>query len=205
MASDWIVDHSVRIAETASVDASVVLGARVTIWDLARVRGGSSIGADSSIGSGAHIGSDVVLGCKVKVQNNAQVFGPAWIADGVFIGPGAILTNDRYPRAVTPDEVRKNAKDWIPEAVHVGVGASIGGLAVCVAPVTIGTWAFVAAGAVVTADVPDFALVVGVPARRVGWVGRAGRRLVPSSSDTLVCQLTGEEYVEVNGKLKVVL
>ncbi len=106
------------------------------------------------------------------MQNYALVYEPAELADGVFIGPAVVLTNDTYPRAVNPDLSLKSAHDWEPVGVTIGEGASIGARAVCVAPVTIGAWATVAAGAVVTKDVPDHALVVGVPARRVGWVGQ---------------------------------
>ena len=95
----------------------------------------------------------------------------------MFVGPAAVLTNDLNPRAVDVDGRPKAAGDWTPVGVHVREGASLGARSVCVAPVTIGRWAMVGAGAVVIADVPDFALVVGVPARQVGWVGRAGVRL----------------------------
>jgi acetyltransferase-like isoleucine patch superfamily enzyme len=129
------------------------------------------------------------------------VYEPARLGDGVFVGPAAVLTNDEYPRAVTPDGRLKSGDDWHAVGVVVGEGAAIGARAVCVAPVTIGRWALVAAGAVVVKDVPDFALVVGVPARQHGWVGRAGVPLQPKDDGTFVCPSTGAQYVLREGVL----
>jgi acetyltransferase-like isoleucine patch superfamily enzyme len=143
----------------------------------------------------------VCLGDNVKLQNYALVYEPAQLADGVFIGPAAVLTNDEYPRSVTPDGRLKTGADWHAVGVAVGEGASIGARAVCVAPVTIGRWALVAAGAVVVKDVPDFALVVGVPARRIGWVGRAGVPLTAKGDGLFVCPQTDAVYFERDGRL----
>ncbi|MDH6711047.1 UDP-2-acetamido-3-amino-2,3-dideoxy-glucuronate N-acetyltransferase [Kitasatospora sp. MAA19] len=121
--------------------------------------------------------------------------------DGVFIGPAAVLTNDRHPRAVTPDGRPKRQQDWHAEGVTLRQGCSIGGRAVLVAGVTVGRWALVAAGAVVHRDVPDFALVAGVPARRIGWVGRAGEPLEPAGDGRWHCPRTGEHYRETGGTL----
>ena len=137
-----------------------------------------------------------------KLQNYALVYEPAVLSDGVFVGPAAVFTNDLFPRAITPDGTPKGAGDWEPVGVLVGRGASIGARAVCVAPVTIGDWALVAAGAVVVDDVPDYALVAGVPARQLGWVGRAGqygwRRCRGGSGAALE---TAEIYQEERGVL----
>src|SRR5919112_2621620 len=118
------------------------------------------------------------MGVNCKIQNHALVYEPAELADGVFVGPAVVFTNDHHPRAVDPEGALKRASDWEPVGVTVAEGASIGARAVCVAPVTIGRWALVAAGAVVTEDVPDHALVMGNPGRQVGWVGFTGRRLI---------------------------
>jgi UDP-2-acetamido-3-amino-2,3-dideoxy-glucuronate N-acetyltransferase len=147
------------------------------------------------IGRGAYIGTGVHLGRHCKVQNYALLYEPAEIADGVFIGPAVVLTNDTYPRAVNPDLSLKSADDWEPVGVTIGEGASIGARAICIAPVRVGAWATVAAGAVVTHDVPDHGLVAGVPARHIGWVGRAGIPL-QADGDAWVCPSTGAKYVE---------
>jgi len=143
------------------------------------------------------------MGNNCKVQNYALVYEPAVIGDGVFIGPAAVLTNDEFPRAVTPTGELKSGSDWHAVGVTINEGASIGARAVCIAPVTIGAWALIAAGAVVTKDVPNFALVAGVPAKRIRWVGRAGHPLNPvaGSSDTFSCPVTGATYIERDGQL----
>ena len=129
------------------------------------------------MGRGAYIGTGVQIGDNCKVQNYALVYEPATLGNGVFIGPAVVLTNDHLPARGQPRRLPKSAHDWTPVGVTIDDGASIGARAVCVAPVTVGRWATVAAGAVVTKDVPAFALVAGVPARRLGWVGQAGRPL----------------------------
>ena len=190
-----------RVIDTADVDDGAVIGDGTTVWHLAQVRGRAVVGANCIIGRGAYIGDGATLGDNCKVQNYALVYEPATLGDGVFIGPAAVLTNDEYPRAVNPDGSPKAGSDWHMVGVDVGEGASIGARAVCVAPVRVGAWATVAAGAVVTRDVPDYALVVGVPARRVGWVGRAGRPLEPSDGGLWQCPVTGAVYVEADGFL----
>ncbi len=189
-----------RIAATADVDPDASIGDGSVVWHLAQVRERARVGEECSIGRGAYLGPGVVLGDRCKLQNHALVYEPAVLEDGVFVGPAVVLTNDLFPRAVTPDHRLKTGDDWEAVGVRVREGASLGARSVCVAPVTIGRWAMVAAGAVVVHDVPDHALVVGVPARRIGWVGRAGRPLV--ERDGLLCCLgTGETYREVDGVL----
>ena len=191
----------VTIAPTADVDERAEIGPGTRIWHLAQIRENAILGAGCNVGRGAYVGPGVTLGSNVKLQNHALVYEPAHLADGVFIGPAAVLTNDEYPRAVTPDGRLKSGDDWTAVGVTIGEGAAIGARAVCVAPVMVGRWALVAAGAVVTKDVPDFALVVGVPARRVGWVGRAGRPLAPKGDGLWLCPETGAEYTETDGSL----
>ena len=188
---------TVRVQPTAQVADSAEVGDGSSVWELAQIRENARLGRGCVVGRGAYVGTGVVVGDNVKLQNYALIYEPAELGDGVFIGPAAVLTNDEFPRAVDPDGNLKRAADWDPVGVTIRDGASVGARAVCVAPVTIGRWAMVAAGAVVTRDVPDFALVVGVPARQVGWVGRAGRRLEAGDADgSWTCPTTGEVYQE---------
>jgi acetyltransferase-like isoleucine patch superfamily enzyme len=181
---------------SADVANSAVLGDGTTVWHLAQIREGAVLGQNCTVGRGAYIGSGVHVGDNCKVQNYALVYEPATLADGVFVGPAAVFTNDHFPRAVSPDGELKRAGDWHAVGVTVARGASIGARAVCIAPLAIGRWAMVAAGAVVTRNVPDFALVAGVPARRIGWVGRAGERLEQLGEGRWHCSRTGDEYIE---------
>ncbi|MEI2642891.1 MAG: acyltransferase [Candidatus Nanopelagicales bacterium] len=128
------------------VDPRATIGEGTRIWHHVQVREGAVLGRDCIVGRGAYIGQDVVVGDNCKIQNYALVYDPARLGDGVFIGPAVVLTNDRYPRAVAPDGTLRDAAGWDPVGVTIKDGASIGARSVCVAPVTIGAWAMVAAG-----------------------------------------------------------
>ena len=189
---------AVRIVDTADVSPEAQIGDGSSIWHLAQVREHAQIGRNCIVGRGAYIGEGAKMGDNCNVQNYALVYEPAVIDDGVFIGPAVTLTNDHFPRAVNPDGTIKSASDWEPVGVTIKTGAAIGARSVCVAPVTIGAWATVAAGAVVTKDVPDYALVAGVPARRIAWVGKAGEPLVATEqAGVWRCPATGTHYQEV--------
>ena len=193
------------IAETAQVAPNALVSESAFIWDLAQVRENVVIGPGVIVGRGVYIGSGVSIGENSKIQNYALIYEPAEISTGVFIGPAVIFTNDRNPRAINEDMTRKSASDWHSVGVRVEIGASIGARAVCVAPVNIGAWAMVAAGSVVVTDVPDFALVAGIPARQIGWVGKTGVKLEANQEDISLfqCPITGQSY-RLQGDRKLV-
>lgn len=190
-----------NVAGTADVAATASIGNNTRIWHLAQIREEATVGANCNIGRGAYVGPGVRVGDNCKLQNYALVYEPARLAEGVFIGPAAVLTNDLYPRAITPEGRLKEADDWEAVGVTVGRGASIGARAVCIAPLRIGEWATVAAGAVVTKDVPAYAVVAGMPARQMGWVGEAGLPLKQDGNGIWLCPATGRHYQEIDGHL----
>jgi UDP-2-acetamido-3-amino-2,3-dideoxy-glucuronate N-acetyltransferase len=191
----------INIQDSADVSPVATIGDGSSVWHLAQIREGAVLGKNCIIGRGAYVGTGVRMGDNCKLQNFALVYEPAVLEDGVFVGPGVVFTNDHYPRSIDPEGTLKRGDDWESVGVTVRRGASIGARAVCVAPVTIGRWALVAAGSVVTRDVPEFALVAGVPARWVRWVGRAGVPLELEGEGTWICPLSGDRYVETNERL----
>ena len=190
----------IKVHATAEVHNSAVLGSGTVIWAWSQVREMAVVGAETSIGQGCYVGPGVRVGARCKIQNSALVYEPAVLGDGVFIGPGAVLTNDRFPRAVNTDGSLKTPADWEPGGVTISQGASIGARVVLVGPLTIGVWATVGAGAVVSNDVKPFSLVVGNPGRHIGWVGREGVRLI-ERGDSWVCPKSGDVYCEKDSEL----
>jgi len=168
---------SVRIHPTADVSPEAVIGTGTSIWNQAQIRERARIGSDCVIGKNVYVDFDVVVGNRVKIQNNASLFHGVTVEDGVFIGPHVCLTNDRLPRAVTPEGDLKTDDDWEVGPIRIRTGASLGAGSVVVPGVTVGRWALVGAGSVVTRDVADYSLVVGNPARPIGHACPCGEPL----------------------------
>lgn len=187
-------EDSAAVHPSAIVDAGAVLGAGTRVWHFSHVCAGARIGAGCSLGQNVFVGNDVVVGNGVKIQNNVSVYDAVTLEDEVFCGPSMVFTNVYNPRAgiVRKDQYRRTL---------VRRGASIGANATIVCGVTVGRYAFVGAGAVVKGDVPDFAMVAGVPARQVGWISRFGERLALPlrGNGEAVCPHTGELYLVIDG------
>jgi UDP-2-acetamido-3-amino-2,3-dideoxy-glucuronate N-acetyltransferase len=186
-----VIDPTARIHASADLEPDVSVGPSTSIWHRAQVRSRARIGADCVIGRDVFIDEGVRIGDRVKIQNAALVYHGVTVEDGVFIGPNAILTNDRFPRAITATGELARAEDWVVSPIRLRTGASIGAGAVVVAGHDVGRFATVGAGAVVTRHVPDHALVVGNPARIIGWVCACGRRLVDDSGRSVPADASG--------------
>ncbi len=186
------------IHPSAIVDEGAQLGAGTHVWHFAHVCAGARIGDGCSLGQGVFVANDVHIGHNVKVQNNVSVYDAVTLEDDVFCGPSMVFTNVHNPRSAVPrkHEYRRTL---------VKRGATLGANCTIVCGSTIGAYAFVGAGAVVSRDVADFALVVGVPARCIGWVSRHGERLTFADelNSEAVCPATGERYVLRDGVCSV--
>jgi UDP-2-acetamido-3-amino-2,3-dideoxy-glucuronate N-acetyltransferase len=192
-------------ASFSSISEKAFIDADAKIWHFSQIRENAKIGAGSIIGSYVYVDANVQIGKNCKIQNRALIYDPAIIHDGVFIGPGAIFTNDKNPRSIHASGEIKGSSNWEKVGVEIFEGASIGAGAVCVAPVKIGKWALVAAGSVVTKNVKDFALVVGNPARQVGWVGPSGVLLNQISDSVFECPKTLARFEAVNSELHEII
>ncbi|HET89936.1 MAG TPA: N-acetyltransferase [Chloroflexi bacterium] len=169
--------EGVRIHPTAEVSEQAEIGEGTSIWHQAQVREGAQIGRGCIVGKGSYIDAGVALGDHVKVQNYVSIYHGVTLEDGVFCGPHCVFTNDKRPRAINPDGSLKAADDWELSRTRVKRGAAIGANAVIVCGVTVGAWAMVGSGAVVSRDVPDHGLVWGNPARLRGFVCACGAQL----------------------------
>jgi acetyltransferase-like isoleucine patch superfamily enzyme len=192
---------SYHIHSSAEVHDLAFLENNVRVWQFSHVREDAQVGENSNIGRNVYIGPGVRIGKNCKIQNNSLIYEPAILGEGVFIGPAVVLTNDTFPRAVNEDGSIKTEDDWIAVGVEVGEGASIGANSVCIAPLKIGAWSLIGSGSVVTKEVKPFSLVVGNPARQIGWVGKAGLPLNKVSVDKYECPATGVIYTEINSNL----
>lgn len=164
------------IHASATIEDDVVIGEGTSIWHLVHIRRGARIGKECIIGRGVFIDEGVPIGDRTKIQNYVSVYHGVTVEDGVFIGPHAVFTNDKLPRAINADGTLKSDDDWVVVPTLVRTGASIGANSVLVCGITVGRWAMIGSGSVVTHDVPDYGLVVGNPARLIGYVLADGTR-----------------------------
>ena len=182
------------IHETAIVDAGAEIGEGTRVWHWVHICGGAKIGRNCSFGQNVFVGNRVVIGDNVKVQNNVSVYDNVTLEDDVFCGPSMVFTNVYNPRSAVPrkDEYRDTL---------IRQGATLGANCTVVCGVTVGRYAFVGAGAVVNRDVPDYALMVGVPARQIGWMSEFGEQLdLPLEGEgEAICKHTGDVY-QLGGK-----
>lgn len=196
-----MIASNVSIHPTAEVSSEASVGAGTRIWGQAQVREHAVIGEHCNIGKGVYVDTHVKIGSLVKIQNYTSVFEGVTLENGVFVGPHVCFTNDLFPRAITLDGQLKSAADWIVTPTLVKYGASLGAGSVIRCGITIGEFALVGAGSVVTRDVPPHTLVLGNPARRRGYVCRCARPLANMREET--GRLLGT--CELCGKIEILL
>lgn len=180
---------------TAIVDDGAVIGSGTKIWHFAHMSARARIGAKCIFGQNTFVADEVVIGNNVKVQNNVAIYTGTTIEDDVFLGPSCVLTNVSNPRS----QINRHS---LYEPTLIRRGATIGANATIVCGVTLGRYCFIAAGAVVTKDVPDYALIQGVPGRQVGWMSRHGHVLKPDAKGEMRCPESGYRYQQGNDGLK---
>lgn len=184
--------------ESAVVDAGAQIGDDSRVWHFVHVCSGARIGSGVSLGQNVFVGNNVKIGDRCKIQNNVSVYDNVFLGDDVFCGPSMVFTNVYNPRSAV--ERKAEYRD-----THVLKGATLGANCTIVCGITIGAYAFVGAGAVINKDVPDYALMVGVPAKQIGWMSRYGEQLdLPlTGQGVAVCEHTGDRYILADGCVSV--
>ncbi|TAH56688.1 MAG: N-acetyltransferase [Sphaerochaeta sp.] len=179
------------VHESSYVDEPVSIGSGTKIWHFCHIQQGAKIGKNCSLGQNVNVSNNVVIGDYCKIQNNVSLYEGVTLEDHVFCGPSCVFTNDLTPRAKYPKGSGNYIKTLVKEGATIGANATI------VCGVTIGSWAMIGSGAVVTKDVPSHALVVGVPAKQIGWACECGAIL----DDELGCKSCGRTYALDDGEL----
>ena len=187
------------VHESSFVDEGVQIGKGTRIWHFSHIQSGARIGAECIFGQNVNVGNNVKVGNYCKIQNNVSIYEGVELQDYVFCGPSMIFTNIRLPRSEFP---QKGSKYY--EKTLVKKSASIGANATIVCGITIGEYALIGSGSVVTKDVPAFALVIGNPGKITGWVSKIGERLVFNDRDIAICNKNGEKYQLINNHVKLV-
>lgn len=194
-----MTSYSVAIHSTAEVSPNAQIGSGTRIWHFVQIREGVVIGQNCIIGKDVYVDSDVKIGNNVKIQNSALIYHGVSLEDGVFVGPQACLTNDLHPRSINSDGSLKGNEDWEVGPILVKYGASLGAGSIILPNVTIGRFALIGAGAIVTRDVPDHGLVVGNPARLVGYACHCGRKL-EQQSEAWICKVCNWTFQPEEGQ-----
>ena len=171
------------IHPTADVSTKAIIGNKTKIWHQSQIREDVIIGEDCIIGKNVYIDFGVIIGDKVKIQNNCSIYHGAVIESGAFIGPHVVFTNDKYPRSINKKGQLKESKDWKVGKIKICIGASIGAGCIVLPDVTIGKYAMIGCGSVVTKDIPDYSLAYGNPAKCKGKVSKEGKQLFNTGTD----------------------
>jgi UDP-2-acetamido-3-amino-2,3-dideoxy-glucuronate N-acetyltransferase len=179
------------VHESSYVDEGVTIGSGTKIWHFCHIQNGAKLGSRCILGQNVYIGSNVIIGSNVKIQNNVSIYEGTIIEDDVFLGPSCVLTNVSNPRS----QVLRHS---LYEKTLIRRGATIGANATVVCGVTLGRYCFIAAGAVVTKDVPDYALIVGVPGKQKGWMSRHGHIINPDKNGMMICPESHFKYKEIS-------
>lgn len=191
------MENKFFVHESSYIDENVIIGEGTKIWHFTHIQSGARIGKKCVLGQNVNIANNVVIGNYVKIQNNVSVYEGVTLEDYVFCGPSVVFTNIKDPRSKFP---QSGSEFYIKTLIKEG--ATLGANSTIICGITIGKYAFIGAGAVVTKNIPDYALVIGNPAKIVAWVSEAGKKLLFNKEGIAYCDKTGEKYILINNSVK---